>query len=63
LWIMAYDVAPLDTLAEKKRVLDEAVDGEWMVFFEHDPEIATGRIVRTDRGYMVEDPRSDFGGA
>lgn len=62
-WIMAYDVAPLDSLAEKKRVLDEVVDGEWIVFYEHDPEIAIGRIVRTDRGYAMEDPRSDLGGA
>lgn len=62
LWIMAYDVAPLDTLTEKKRVLDEAVDGNWIVFFEHDPEIVTGRIVRTDRGYALEDSRSDLGG-
>ncbi len=58
LWIMAYDVEPLETLDEKERVLDEAVDGEWMVFFEHDPEVATARIVRTNRGYALEDIRS-----
>jgi glyoxylase-like metal-dependent hydrolase (beta-lactamase superfamily II) len=61
LWIMAYDVAPLDSLSEKKRVLDEAVDGEWLVFFEHDPEIAAGRIVRTDQGYAIKDARPDLG--
>lgn len=63
LWIMAYDVEPLETLKEKKRVLDEAVDGKWRVFFEHDPEVVTARIVRTDRGYSLEDSRSDMGGA
>ncbi len=61
LWVMAYDIAPLDTLAEKKRVLDEAVKGGWMVFFEHDPEIATGRIGQTERGYTVEELHSDLG--
>lgn len=58
LWIMAYDVAPLETLREKERVLNEAVDGEWTVFFEHDPEVATARIVRANRGYALEEIRS-----
>ncbi len=60
LWIMAYDVEPLETLEEKRRVLDEAVNGEWTVFFEHDPEVATARIVETSRGYGLEQLRSDL---
>jgi len=63
LWIMAYDVAPLDTLREKKRVLDEAVGGDWTVFFEHDPKVVTGRIVPKGRGYAMEDPRFELDSA
>ncbi|HYE97013.1 MAG TPA: MBL fold metallo-hydrolase [Rubricoccaceae bacterium] len=55
LWIMAYDVAPLDTLAEKERLLARAADEAWRVFFEHDPETATARIERSERGFAAVD--------
>ncbi|MEM8558657.1 MAG: MBL fold metallo-hydrolase [Bacteroidota bacterium] len=57
LWIMSYDVNPLDTLAEKTQLLAQAADEEWRVFFEHDAAVTTGRIVRTERGdYAVAEP-------
>jgi glyoxylase-like metal-dependent hydrolase (beta-lactamase superfamily II) len=37
-WVMAYDMQPLETLKEKKRILREAVDNNWVLFFEHDPK-------------------------
>ncbi len=43
-WIMGYDLYPMDTLAEKKRFLREAVEREILVFFEHDPTVAAGYI-------------------
>ncbi|HLA62927.1 MAG TPA: MBL fold metallo-hydrolase [Rhodothermales bacterium] len=57
LWIMAYDVAPLDTLAEKGRLLARASEEEWTVMFEHDPTCALARIARTDRGFEAADRR------
>ncbi|MFM8178224.1 MAG: MBL fold metallo-hydrolase, partial [Candidatus Kapaibacterium sp.] len=33
---MGYDNFPLTTIDEKKRVLPKAVDGRWIVVFEHD---------------------------
>ncbi|MBS1774968.1 MAG: MBL fold metallo-hydrolase [Bacteroidetes bacterium] len=51
-WVMAYDMRPLDTLNEKKRILQEAASNNWILFFEHDPSIecatvheVNGRIV------------------
>ena len=44
-WIMGYDLFPLDTLAAKKAFVKEAIDREMLIFFEHDPAIAAGRIV------------------
>lgn len=61
LWIMAYDVAPLDTLAEKQRILAQAAAERWTVFFEHDPEVATARIAETERGFEAVDRRADAG--
>jgi glyoxylase-like metal-dependent hydrolase (beta-lactamase superfamily II) len=49
-WIMAYDHLPLSTLEEKRRLLREAADEGWILFFEHDPSIAACRVRRNDRG-------------
>ena len=50
LWGMAYDVEPLKTIAEKDRLLARAVAEAWRVVFEHDPEVASARIVNTEKG-------------
>ena len=55
LWVMAYDVAPLDTISEKEEILDQAVREGWTVFFEHDTETATARIEKSERGFQVVD--------
>lgn len=55
LWIMAYDVAPLDTLAEKERLLTRAAAEGWTVAFEHDPAVARARIAHTARGFEAVD--------
>ena len=47
-WIMGYDLYPMDTLSAKKAFLKEAVLREMLVFFEHDPVIATGYIREQD---------------
>ncbi len=36
-YIMAYDMFPLTTLKEKRSFLQEAADGGYVLFFEHDP--------------------------
>jgi glyoxylase-like metal-dependent hydrolase (beta-lactamase superfamily II) len=43
-WIMGYDLYPMDTLAFKRRFVREAIDREYLIFFEHDPEVAAGYI-------------------
>jgi methylmalonyl-CoA epimerase len=43
-WVMGYDLFPVDTLAFKKRFLREAIEREYLVFFEHDPLVAAGYI-------------------
>ena len=57
LWVMAYDVEPLQTLREKERVLDRAADGGWTVVFEHDPDTVAARIERTEKGFRAVDDR------
>ena len=48
-WIMGYDLYPMDTLAYKKRFVREAIEREYVIFFEHDPAIAAGIIRETGR--------------
>lgn len=57
-WIMAYDIAPLDTLSEKKAFLQEACVEKWTLIYEHDPETAISELVSTDRGIAVTGARS-----
>jgi glyoxylase-like metal-dependent hydrolase (beta-lactamase superfamily II) len=51
LWIMAYDVAPLDTIEEKQRILSTAAAERWTIAFEHDPAWSTARVEKTERGF------------
>jgi len=53
-WIMGYDLYPMDTLAFKRRLLRDAVDREYLIFFEHDPDIAAGYIREADGRRSVE---------
>lgn len=55
LWVMAYDVAPLDTIAEKEAFLERAAAEGWTIYFEHDTEVAVARVGRTDRGFEAVD--------
>src|SRR5262249_53028915 len=43
-WIMGYDLYPLDTLSAKQAFVRQAVEHDTLVFFEHDPAIAAGRL-------------------
>jgi glyoxylase-like metal-dependent hydrolase (beta-lactamase superfamily II) len=43
-WIMGYDLYPMDTLAFKRRFVREAIEREYLIFFEHDPDVAAGYI-------------------
>ena len=43
-WIMGFDLYPMDTLVAKKAFLNEAVEREVLVFFEHDPSVAAAYI-------------------
>jgi glyoxylase-like metal-dependent hydrolase (beta-lactamase superfamily II) len=49
-YVMAYDMFPLTTLHEKKVFLHEAVEKEYILFFEHDPKIECCNVKMTERG-------------
>jgi glyoxylase-like metal-dependent hydrolase (beta-lactamase superfamily II) len=49
-YVMAYDMFPLKTLLEKKQFLKEAVENNYILFFEHDPVNECCSLQQTDRG-------------
>ena len=49
-YVMAYDMFPLTTLHEKKSFLTEAVHNNYILFFEHDPQIECCDIQQTEKG-------------
>jgi glyoxylase-like metal-dependent hydrolase (beta-lactamase superfamily II) len=49
-WIMGYDLEPLRTLESKRALLRDAVAGGWRVIFEHDANVAMGRVVAEEKG-------------
>ena len=42
-WIMGYDLYPMETLEFKRAFVREAIEHEYLIFFEHDPA-SRGRI-------------------
>jgi glyoxylase-like metal-dependent hydrolase (beta-lactamase superfamily II) len=52
-YVMAYDMFPLTTLLEKKLFLNEAVDDDYVLMFEHDVHIECCNLVRTEKGIRM----------
>lgn len=49
-YVMAYDMFPLTTLQEKKAFLNEAVEQEYILLFEHDARTECCTLKQTERG-------------
>ncbi len=53
-WIMAYDLYPMETLEFKRAFVKEAIEREYLIFFEHDPAVAAGYVRQKDKRLYVE---------
>jgi len=54
-YVMAYDMFPLTTLHEKRSFLKDAVDKDYILFFEHDPKIECCTLQTTEKGIRQKD--------
>lgn len=54
-YVMAYDMFPLTTLNEKKSFLQEAVENDYILFFEHDATNECCTLQQTDKGIRVNE--------
>lgn len=53
-YVMAYDMFPLKTLAEKQAFLEEAVNQNYILYLEHDPVNECCTLQRTEKGIRVD---------
>lgn len=56
-YIMGYDLEPLRTLESRRALYREALAGQWWFIFEHDPEVAMGRVVGEGKGVGLTEVR------
>jgi len=54
-YVMAYDMFPLKTLTEKKVILNEIVEKEIVLFFEHDPLNECCTLQQTEKGIRLKE--------
>ncbi len=59
-YVMAYDVRPLVTIEEKKKILGQAYEERWQLFLEHDPITSVITVKTTEKGFVV-DRKEQFG--
>jgi glyoxylase-like metal-dependent hydrolase (beta-lactamase superfamily II) len=53
-YIMSYDTQPLISLQEKEDFMNEAVDNDFVLFFEHDAYTECCNLERTEKGIKVK---------
>jgi glyoxylase-like metal-dependent hydrolase (beta-lactamase superfamily II) len=53
-YVMAYDVRPLDAMQEKEHFLKDALTNNYILFFEHDPNIECCTLIQTEKGIRAE---------
>jgi glyoxylase-like metal-dependent hydrolase (beta-lactamase superfamily II) len=52
-YVMAYDMFPLQTLTEKKTILNEALEKDYVLFMEHDPVNECCTLQQTEKGIRL----------
>jgi glyoxylase-like metal-dependent hydrolase (beta-lactamase superfamily II) len=52
-WVMAFDLFPLDTIANRKRVYEEAIPQKWLMVFTHDPQTPWAFVEKTEDGKLA----------
>jgi glyoxylase-like metal-dependent hydrolase (beta-lactamase superfamily II) len=54
-WVMGYDLRPLELIEEKEKLLSQAADQSWILFFEHDPNFDAAKVSRSGSDFIVSE--------
>ena len=53
-YIMSYDLFPKQTLENKRGYFDQAIEEDWILAFNHDPEHFFGKVEKVNNKYTFE---------
>lgn len=54
-YITGYDLFPLETLENKKKILKQAFEERWLLIFQHDPKVRMGYLKKRDERFGIEE--------
>jgi len=55
LWNMSYDIETLKTIEEKERILQEALENNYILIFQHDEHVECCTLEMTEKGIRVKE--------
>jgi len=53
-YIMSYDLSPQETLESKKKYFEQAIEEDWILAFNHDPEHFFGKVKKINNKYTFQ---------
>jgi glyoxylase-like metal-dependent hydrolase (beta-lactamase superfamily II) len=53
-YIMGYDLRPLVTLEEKKKIIPRAYEEKWILFLEHDSNVEAVTLKSAEKGFAID---------
>jgi len=53
-YIMSYDLFPQQTLENKRECFEQAIEEDWILAFNHDPEHFFGKVKKVNNKYIFE---------
>ncbi len=59
-YVMGYDLQPLVTVEEKKKILTKSIEENWKLFFEHDPETVLASVEKSEKGFRAIDKKKEL---
>ena len=54
-YITGYDLFPLETLENKKKILKQAFEEHWLLIFQHDPKVRMGYLRKINERFEIEE--------
>lgn len=50
IWNMSYDIESLKTISEKEKILNEALENDYILVFQHDEKVECCKLILTEKG-------------
>ncbi|MGE5324643.1 MAG: MBL fold metallo-hydrolase [Actinomycetota bacterium] len=53
-WVMAYDLFPLEVIENRKKYYEQAIPGQWLTMFTHDPDVPWAYLAREQNKFIAK---------